>query len=443
VSSEPTIQSQPSWALPVRSIREDVTEGPDAGRSFTSDRESLTIGTADGNDLTLADPTVSRYHADVSRHASGGVAIVDHGSTNGTFVGAVRIERVVVPAGTYVRLGGTTLRISDGDDVALELHTGERLAGLLGRTPVMRRLMAQIEKLAATTAPVLLIGESGTGKEVIAKALHDLGPRAGAPFVTVDSGSLAPNLVASELFGHERGAFTGADRQHIGAFESASGGTVFLDELGELPVHIQPTLLGVLERRRFRRLGGRTDIPVDVRVISATHRDLRAEVNAGTFRLDLYYRVAVATLKVPALRERVDDIPLLAAHFAKECGHEGPIEALMKPGALDALSAHHWPGNVRELRNLVEATIATGEAPAIDKEVSRAVTTREGFDDLFAPLLSLGYKEARATLLEAFESRYFEMLLEKTGGNVSRAAREAHIDRSHLIDLLKRHGIKT
>ncbi len=443
MASEPTVRSQPSWALPVRSIRVDVTEGPEAGKAVTAERETFTIGTAEGNDLMLADPTVSRYHADVSRHASGGVAIVDHGSTNGTFVGAVRIERGVLPAGSYVRMGSSTLRISDGEDVALELSTEEKLGGLRGRTPIMRRLMAQIEKLAPTTAAVLLIGESGTGKEVIARALHDLGPRAGQPFVTVDCGSLSPNLVASELFGHERGAFTGADRTHIGAFESARGGTVFLDELGELPVHIQPTLLGVLERRRFRRLGGRTDIPVDVRVISATHRDLRAEVNAGTFRLDLYYRVAVATLKVPALRERADDIPLLVEHFARESGHDGPLEALFKPGALDALSAHHWPGNVRELRNLVEATIATGEAPAIDRDISRAVTTRAGFDDLFVPLLSLGYKEARATLLEAFETRYFEGLLARAEGNVSRAAREARIDRSHLIDLLKRHGIKT
>ena len=443
MAAEPTVLSQPSWALPVRSIRVEVTDGPGAGTTLTAERETLSIGTADGNDLVLGDPTVSRYHADVSRHGSGGVSIVDLGSTNGTFVGAVRIERGVVPAGTYVRLGGTTLRISDGEDVALELHSEEKLGGLLGRTPVMRRLMAQIEKLAATTAPVLLIGESGTGKEVIARALHDRGTRASGPFVTVDCASLSPNLVASELFGHERGAFTGADRAHIGAFESASGGTVFLDELGELPVHIQPTLLGVLERRRFRRLGGRTDISVDVRVISATHRDLRAEVNAGTFRLDLYYRVAIATLRIPALRERVDDIPLLVAHFARECGHDGPLETIFKPGALDALDAHHWPGNVRELRNLVEATIATGEAPAINRDVSRAVATREGIDELFVPLLSLGYKEARATLLEAFEARYFEKLLERAEGNVSRAAREARIDRSHLIDLLKRHGIRT
>ncbi len=443
MASEPTVQSQPSWVLPVRTIRVEVTDGPAAGTAMTAERETLAIGTADGNDLVLADPTVSRYHFDVSRHASGGVAIVDHGSTNGTFVGAVRIERAVVPVGTYVRAGGTTLRIADGEDVALELHTEEQLGGLRGRTPVMRRLMAQIEKLASTIAPVLLIGESGTGKEVIARALHDRGPRAAGPFVTVDCGSLSPNLVASELFGHERGAFTGAERTHIGAFESASGGTVFLDEIGELPVHIQPTLLGVLERRRFRRLGGRNDISVDVRVISATHRDLRAEVNAGTFRLDLYYRIAVALLRVPALRERVDDIPLLVAHFARECGHDGALETIFKPGALDALFAHHWPGNVRELRNLVETTIATGEAPAIDRDVSRAVTSRAGFDELFAPLLSLGYKEARATLLEAFEARYFEGLLERAEGNVSRAAREARIDRSHLIDLLKRHGIRT
>ena len=247
--------------------------------------------------------------------------------------------------------------------------------------------------------------------------------------------------MASELFGHERGAFTGADGTHVGAFERATGGTVFLDELGELPVHMQPALLGVLERRKFRRLGGRADISVDVRIVSATHRDLRADVNQGTFRLDLYFRVAVATLRVPALRERAEDIRLLAEHFAREAGHDAPLEALFKPGALDVLASHHWPGNVRELKNLVEATIATGEDPSFAGG-PKGNTRPPVFDELFEPLLALGYKEARSTLLEAFELRYLEQLLERTGGNVSKAARAARVDRSHLIDLLKRHGIR-
>src|SRR5262249_43794023 len=283
-------------------------------------------------------------------------------------------------------------------------------------TPVMRRLLLSIERAAQSDAAVLLIGESGTGKEVIARALHDLGPRAKKPFVTVDCGALSPTLVASELFGHERGAFTGADRQHIGAFERASGGTLFLDEIGELPGALQANLLGVLERRRFRRLGGKQEISVDVRIVSATHRDLRAEVNSGTFRLDLYYRLAVVVMKVPPLRERADDVPLLVEHFLRECGHDGPVGALISPAAMHALMHHHWPGNVRELRNLIEATVAMGEAPPLDGGPA-APAGRAGVADL-------PYKEARAQVLHDFEASYLRALLERTQGNVSQAPRE-------------------
>jgi DNA-binding NtrC family response regulator len=200
------------------------------------------------------------------------VRLVDPGSTNGTFLGGARIERAVVGPGTIVRLGKTALKVLEGDEVKVDLATGDALAGLRGRTPVMRRLMEQIKRAAASDASVLVTGESGTGKELIARALHELGPHAKGPFVTVDCGALAPTLVASELFGHERGAFTGAERQHTGAFEQAQGGTIFLDEIGELPASLQASLLGVLERRRVRRLGGKTDIALDVRVVSATHR---------------------------------------------------------------------------------------------------------------------------------------------------------------------------
>ena len=184
-------------------------------------------------------------------------------------------------------------------------------------TPTMRRLMAQVDRVAKANVPVLLVGESGTGKELVARALHEQSPRADKPLVVVDCGALAPGVVASELFGHERGSFTGAERTHVGAFERADGGTLFLDEIGELPPELQPQLLGALERRRFRRVGGKVDISVDVRVVSATNRDLRAEVNAGTFRLDLYYRVGVVEVRIPPLRERPDDLSLLVDHFSE------------------------------------------------------------------------------------------------------------------------------
>jgi DNA-binding NtrC family response regulator len=256
--------------------------------------------------------------------------------------------------------------------------------------------------------------------------------------VTVDCGALTPTLVASELFGHEKGAFTGADRQHVGAFERAHGGTLFLDEIGELPQALQPTLLGVLERRRFRRLGGKQDISIDVRVISATHRDLREEVNAGTFRLDLFYRIAVIRLSVPPLRERKDDIPLLVGHFLREAGHDGPIADMISEPAMQQLVAHRWPGNVRELRNLIEATLAMGEPPAVDDLGRRS---QPGMDPI-EPLLDLHYKDARGVLLDQFEKRYLEHWLQKTEGNVSKAARDARIDRSHLNDLLRRHQLR-
>jgi DNA-binding NtrC family response regulator len=423
--------------LPLKTLSVEVVEGPDKGAQFTGDSERVTVGTADDNDLKLTDSTVSRYHLELSRGPDR-VVVADMGTTNGTEVAGVRLERGAVTPGTILKLGRTSLKVGDGRTVTLELFGEEKLGGLRGRTPLMRRLMSKVSRAAKSDVSVLLVGESGTGKELIAHALHASSTRAKQPFVTVDCGSLAPGLVASELFGHERGAFTGADRKHLGAFERAQGGTVFLDELGELPAALQAALLGVLERRAFRRVGGTEELSVDVRVVSATHRDLRAEVNRGSFRLDLFYRLAVVRLDVPALRERADDIPLLVAHFLKEAGYDGAIDELVSPKALKALQAHHWPGNVRELRNLVEATLAMGEPPPLD---SSNATTASG-SPLPAADPALSYKDARAHVLEAFEATYLKALLEKAKGNVSAAARNARMDRSHLIELLQRHGLK-
>jgi DNA-binding NtrC family response regulator len=302
--------------------------------------------------------------------------------------------------------------------------------------------MAQVARAAHSDISVLVTGESGTGKELIARALHDLGPRQGRPFVTVDCGALPPTLIGSELFGHERGAFTGADRAHVGAFEAAHGGTLFLDELGELPPALQATLLGVLERRVVRRLGSRTDTPIDVRVVAATHRDLRAEVNAGTFRLDLYYRLAVVTLHAPPLRERPDDIPLLVEHFLRDAGWDQPVAALISPAAMQALTSLHLAGNVRELRNLVEAAVVMGE-PALREPAPGEVASASPVDAAQAASLradlALPYKDARAGLLDAFERAYLDALLARAGGNVSAAARLGRLTRSHLTELIARH----
>ena len=421
--------------LGITRVAAHVVAGPDLGVRAEGD-ERLTLGSASGNDLVLGDRTISRYHLEL-RRVPEGIEVLDLESTNGTHVGEVRLSRGIVPPGTTLSLGDTRVIVSDGEALELPLSAGESLAGLRGSSDVMRRLFAKIERAAASDVAVLLVGESGSGKERVARALHELGPRAARPFVTVDCGALAPTLVASELFGHEIGAFTGASHRHVGAFERANGGTLFLDEIGELPDALQPTLLGVLERRRFRRLGGKDELSVDVRVVSATHRDVRGDVNRGRFRLDLFYRLAVVTLEIPALRERLDDLPLLVRGFLAELGADDAARTLLSTPALEAMQRHHWPGNVRELRNFVEATIAMGEAPPL-----HAMVSDDAQNDPFAAVLDLPWKDARATIADQLERRYLERLLERAKGNVSEAARLARMDRGHLTDLLRRHQLK-
>ncbi len=430
-------------SLPVQSVRVEVLAGPDAGTAAGASTETLTVGTAKDNDLVLTDRTVSRYHLELVAHPDG-VSVRDQGSTNGTKLGSALIRDAVVPVGSELTVGATTLVVHEGKSVQVPLAPRDGVGQLRGQSDGMRRLLAQVDKAAQSDIAVLVVGESGTGKELIAQALHDSGRRSSKPFVTVDCAALTATLVASELFGHERGAFTGAHRQHIGAFERANGGTILLDEVGELPAPLQASLLGVLERRRFRRLGGSDDINVDVRVVAATNRDLRAEVNAGSFRLDLYYRIAVVRLSVPPLRDRRDDIPLLVGHFLREGGHKGPADSLIGDRVMQSLCEHHWPGNVRELRNLVEATLAMGTPPSLDAGLQPAGlqsdVSASSTSDPIGSVLDKPYKEARAAVLREFEARYLEQLLERSEGNVSRAAREAQVDRSHLRELLKRHG---
>ncbi|MCK6547531.1 sigma 54-interacting transcriptional regulator [Myxococcota bacterium] len=425
---------------PVRGLSVEVVAGPDKGKRAVARSDSITIGSAPGNDLVLTDPTVSRYHVELERR-SDQIFVQDHRSTNGTLAGAIALERAAIPAGTVLTVGRTQLRVDDGEVVAIDLLEDDRLGSLRGRSAVMRALMARIERAAATDAPVLLVGETGCGKELIARALHEEGPRAAEPFEIVDCGALMPTLVASELFGHEKGAFTGADRQHVGAFERAHGGTLFLDEIGELPAALQPALLGALERRTFRRVGGTKPIEVDVRVIAATHRDLRAEVNAGTFRQDLYFRLAVILLRVPPLRERPSDLPILIEHFLREAGYSGDTSAVIPDSVMQALAVHRWPGNVRELRNFVEHALAMGEAPPLEAvDVASAGSGGAGFpSEPLERLLERPYREARELVVQEFEGLYLGRLLERAGGNVARAARLSDMNRTYLTQMLKRH----
>jgi DNA-binding NtrC family response regulator len=424
-------------SLAVQALRVLAIDGPDEGKGATSTGDALRVGTAEDNHLVLTDRAVSRVHLELSPSEEG-VRVVDCSSTNGTRVGSTIIERATVPLETTIRLGRTSLKLTAAGEIAVPLHRTDQLAGLRGRSVGMRRVMDQVERAARSDVSVLVTGESGSGKELVARALHDLGARASGPFVTIDCGALAPSLVASELFGHEKGAFTGADRQHQGAFEQANGGTLFLDEIGELPTAMQAALLGALERRKLKRVGGTREVSFDVRVVSATHRDLWSEINTGRFRLDLYYRLAVVTLTVPPLRERADDIPMLVRHFLEHCGFDGDVDALIPPPRMLELCGHRWPGNVRELRNVVEATVAMGVA----SPTSGGPIAVSSGDDLIGSVLERPYKDARAVVLESFELRYLRGLLARAQGNVSRAAREAGLDRSHLTQLVQKHKLR-
>ena len=320
---------------------------------------------------------------------------------------------------------------------------------IVAASPSMRGILELAERLAVTDVSVLIRGETGTGKELIARAIHAMSPRKEGPFVVVDSGSITPSLIGSELFGYERGAFTGADRRYLGAFERADGGTLFFDEIGELPMAVQPVLLGVLERRRFRRLGGSDDVAVDVRIVAATNRDLRRESEQRRFRSDLYYRMAAGQIHVPPLRERREDILPLVEHFRRRAKRPTSTCAPGTP-ELAKLIAHSWIGNVRELRNVVEVALATGQLN-LDEFVGEEVDTHVAAHPTGGEVVPLSadasghpspYKAARAQSLNLFEKRYLGDLMQQCGNNASAAARLACMDRMYLVNLLRKHGLR-
>jgi DNA-binding NtrC family response regulator len=411
-------------------VRAQVMDGPDRGLVFES-REPLVVGTSSENQLVLTDPTISRYHVELQ--PDDGVQVRDLGSRNGTFINGVRVRTAVVPVGAHVRLGGSVIQLlaASAEASAVTPAPPPELAGVMSWSAAMQSVAQTVSRCARSAVSVLLQGETGVGKGLIARAIHDAGPRARGPFVIIDCGALPPALIASQLLGHERGAFTGADRRQLGAFEQAQGGTIFLDEIGELPLSVQPALLGVLERRSFRRLGGREEMRLDVRVISSTHRDLRAEVNRGGFRADLYFRLAAARVLIPPLRERRDDIQDLVEAFARAAtgmrGMTFPAETM------ELLYNHRWSGNVRELRNVVEGALAIGSLSLDGGPPHSAHLGNPGI---------VPYDRARAEVIHAFERRYLGRLLDVTEGNVAAAARAARMDRPYLRTLLMKHGLR-
>jgi transcriptional regulator with GAF, ATPase, and Fis domain len=428
-----------------RKLRLEVIAGVDAGLRATVESRIAHIGTAEGNQLRLTDSTVSRIHLEIKNTRSG-LLLRDLGSTNGTWLEAVRIVEAIVPYNIAVSVGKCQVRIEALDEQVSELlSSSDRFGSLYGQSEAMRALFGLLERVAPTDETVLIVGETGTGKEVCARSIVEASRRRQKPLVTVDCGAIPPTLLESELFGHARGSFTGAVAEHTGAFERAQGGTVFLDEIGELPLELQTRLLRAVENRQIRRVGDGREIPLDIRILAATNRRLEEEVNRGTFRADLYYRLSVVQIPLPPLRERPEDVELLARHFLAELGAAGSGLTLSEPQLAD-LKRQLWPGNVRELRNHLRR-MALGEpafhglavgglgvgGPAASVDPGPGAGTID---------LSLPFREHKARATEQFERRYLEVLMREATGNISKAARIAQTDRTYLSRMLDKYGLK-
>ena len=401
--------------------------------------ERLRIGKASDNDVVLPDDTVSRHHCELTR-TSDGVHVRDLGSTNGTKVQGARISEAIVGAGTVLKVGEVDVALRPATRNA-EVPPSERswFGTAIGQSLAMRSIFSVLERIARTDGTVLLEGETGTGKDVLARAIWTESARAQGPFVVVDCGAVSYALLESELFGHERGAFTGAIAARQGAFDLADGGTLFLDEIGELPLDVQPKLLRVLESHEYRRVGGNKTLKTNVRILACTKRNLRREVQAGKFREDLYFRLAVVPITVPPLRSRREDIPMLVEHILRATGAKLSADT----ETMQSLMAHDWPGNVRELRNVLERAVYMAKAAGHTELSLVALPTSGGGDgDVFQFEPGKSYRETRLKYDSEFERRYVKWLLLRNGGNVSAAARDAKMDRKHLHDMAKKHALR-
>jgi transcriptional regulator with GAF, ATPase, and Fis domain len=426
-------------------------------REYIFDQDVVTLGAAPGNDVVLEDPRVSREHCRIV-HEPSGYLVEDLGSTNGTAVNRVRVREAFIRSGATLTIGGVDVRFQTfGERVELTPSTRDSFASVIGRSRPMREVFAILERIAPTNATVILEGETGTGKEVVARGIHTRSTRAREPFVVFDCSAVPKDLIESELFGHEKGSFTGAVQTRQGLFELAHGGTLFLDEIGELSLELQPKLLRALEHREIRRVGSNRPIKVDARLIAATNRNLDDEVQAGRFRDDLYYRLSVVRIRLPQLRERKEDIPLLARHFLRQAPfNRGPDGEPRVKGLSDAaarvLMEYHWPGNVRELMNVVERATSFAEGDLIEPDDlpphvlgatrrSRAPRGCGGTETMPGLNPSANFKEAKEALIDRFEQEYLGALLKRNNGSISAAAREADLDRKHLRKLARKHGL--
>ncbi|NOQ82873.1 MAG: FHA domain-containing protein [Myxococcales bacterium] len=436
----------------LRKSRLVVEDGPQKGTRLDIASERMTIGRSGICDLQLTDEGASGTHCEIVAKETG-FLLRDLGSTNGTWVAGVRVREAWLEPGMPLRIGNTVIRFEHGSgSIEIALSRREQFYDIVGHGVRMREIFAVLEKVAASDLTVLVRGETGTGKELVARAIHRASKRSQRPLIVQDCSAIPANLIESILFGHERGSFTGAADRKQGCFEAADGGTLFLDEIGELDLSLQPKLLRVLETREVQRVGGTRMIPIDVRIVVATNRDLRQMVNEGTFREDLYYRLSVVQVDLPPLRERPEDVAALAQQFLEDSakrGHHGEDTGFtITRDAMMKLQAYPWPGNVRELKN------------TIDRAVSLADGTELGMQDLLPasqktpPVFFPGgtaeqfveneipFKDAKQKVVDAFEAQYLKAVLDKHGDNISRSARAAGLTRYHLRELAKRYGLR-
>ncbi len=443
----------------LRRVMLRVKDGPDRGSQITVARSRLTIGRSAVNDLVLSDTSVSGTHAEIVI-GDAGVLLHDLDSTNGTFVQGIRIKSAWIEAGAAVKVGKTDIELLSADEVQVPISGEDHFGALYGRSAAMREVFATLERVAPTEMSVLIGGETGTGKELVARALHDESNRAPGPFVVLDCGSLPRELAEAAILGHKKGSFTGAMSDRPGCFEEGNGGTLFLDEIGELPLDLQPKLLRVLDRREVQRIGESQVRKVDVRVVAATHRDLRMMVGQGLFREDLYFRLSVMSVDLPPLRERGEDVLMLSDRFLEDFarvyqGAQIASKPVFSQAAREALLGEQFPGNVRQLKNIIQRAAHLCRAGVIEpsdlhlgrREEPRSITdtARESraappasFDEA---LFAQPFKDAKQQMVDGFEREYFSRLLDRTDGNLSRAAAEAGITRYYLRELLKRLGM--
>jgi DNA-binding NtrC family response regulator len=405
-----------------------VLGGAEAGRQVALEGGTLLIGSDPSAGLRLTEKSVSRRHAELALER-GEFVLRDLGSTNGTKVNGTKIKEAFLEPGDLIALGACQLRFEPKiEEVRVPPSALDRFGPVFGASPVMRHVFGVLERVAPTDATVLIQGETGTGKDLLARAIHAASARRAGPFLVFDCSAQSPELVPAELFGHTEGAFTGASRKRRGVFEEAEGGTVFLDEIGELPLDCQPRLLRVLEAREVRPIGSNKPVTVDVRILAATHRDLAARVREGTFREDLYYRLAVVRVELPPLRQRPEDLPGLVKALlgAMKTPRGAPS---ITPAAVQALARHAWAGNVRELRNVLERSLALAGGATVDVA------------DLMVPETPSPAPADSPRTLEDMESAAIRRALDETGGKLAEAAARLGIHRNTLREKIKKYGL--